>query len=412
MTADIANCPDLVILRAIHQNSACCEWRESVIDDVVLELAGRRYRWTCDPKNSSAKDCWSWSDEQSFMTPPTQVIAELNRKLIETEAQAIAETIDDDDDFVRLHDILRSMGATDADFNADTLITCIEVVDPELFTELQFESFPPTAHTPFNCRELRAWFFLANGPQVAAPRFVICVGNGPFNKLDFDTFLLGRLTIPITYPSAHNVGPVGHVVIGRENWDESDVDALIDHHRGQSLRIYSQEMFTAILGCGRDPFAAGPEVLAAFRAGHPGLEFVSEGWPGWVNTSVPNDRSQRTSRTMPGENWRQESPLHVLGYQVGKNGLPKNQRRALLRVAFEGELPNVGDAQYMGEWGDPKSPARLKKIANFLSSNCRNQKKKEHRSEKAIEDWEEDLEWMRMTFYHGHFMFHWPDTVV
>lgn len=93
-----------------------------------------------------------------------------------------------------------------------------------------------------------------------------------------------------------------------------------------------------------------PDVLAAFRAGHPGLEFVSQGWAGWVNTFVAFDggNSKQLNST---SGWPSESPLHVMGYRVGKQGIGIVGRHEILRNAFLGELPNVISQAYMNEWG-------------------------------------------------------------
>jgi hypothetical protein len=380
-----------------------------VIDEVQIVLDGQTYFWACE---SAA---WSWSEARTSMKPPEHIVARLNRLFIEQEATKVAASIDDDKDFERLYNVLRRMGARDEDFDADYLISVIEAADPERFEEVRFHDLPDPAHSPLNCRELRDWMFSLQTGVVPVPDFFIAAGDGPFEMMDFLHFtsLRGSMGIPATRVAAEKSEfAFGHLVLGREGWTETKIDELIELHRGRVLRIYSQEMYVAMIGSHRDPFSASREILVAFRAGHPGLEFVSEGWPGWVNTIVPFDRAARSRRSQPDVNWRAESPLHALGYCVGRNGLPATERRAILRAAFMEQLPQVGDIQYMAEWGNPNTAERLKKMANTLASNCRNQKKKENRSEEAIRDWESDLAWLRDTFYRGHISFHWPDTTV
>lgn len=232
------------------------------------------------------------------------------------------------------------------------------------------------------------------------------MGSGPFDSTELAAFL-----------ETHHIevvdDAVGRLILGRQDWDEQELDDFIDLHQGDKLRIYSQEMFLAMLLSRRDPFAADQRVLAAFRAGHPGLEFVSEGWVGWVTTDVPFDRAQAessSSRSGIGSRWQEQSPLAALGYHVGKDGLGYLERRRILESAFRDALPQVGSRSYMEKWGEPGTPERLKAIANLLASTCRNRKKIANASPEAISDWENDLDWLKKSFYRGHMAFHWPGT--
>jgi hypothetical protein len=110
-----------------------------------------------------------------------------------------------------------------------------------------------------------------------------------------------------------------------------------------------------------------------------------------------------------------------MGYAVGDKGLPRNQRRAILRAAFEEDIPTVGSAEYMAQWSQPATPARLEKIANFLAANCQNLKRKGKGTEKAVAEWEDDLRWLKETFYdrlkwpqetYYRDYFDWPTTLV
>jgi hypothetical protein len=201
------------------------------------------------------------------------------------------------------------------------------------------------------------------------------------------------------------------VVIGREGWTKHEVDEVIDAHVGCSLRMYSQEMLLSYLATDEDPFYGGNLVLEAFRAGHPGLEFVSQGWPGWVQAWVPLDRSLTGENRRPGFEV-EESPIHVMGYRVGQSGVETGTRRRILRSAFGGPLPIVGNRHYMQQWGEPSSPQRLRKIAENIAAYCRIARHRSGAMGQAIADWESDLAWLKETFYHGHFRFHWPDSCV
>ena len=133
---------------------------------------------------------------------------------------------------------------------------------------------------------------------------------------------------------------------------------------------------------------------------------------GWVTTFVQADRRHSSARRSLETELVEESPLHVLGYRVGRTGEDTVTRRRILRRAFTGKLPIVDSIEYMESWGEPESPKRLKKIADNIASYSGGMRNRPNPSEQAIEDWESDLEWLREEFYHGHFTFHWPATYV
>jgi hypothetical protein len=343
------------------------------------------------------------------MKPPEHICSRLNHLFLMLHAKDIAGSIDDDSDFGRLHDILRAMGAKDSDFSDGFLAAVLEEVDPARFEALQFDELPPASHTPLNSPVLRDWFFQPPAVPRFTPEYAICIGDSPFAVYEFVSFLLSRGVASLRYKQPI---PIGFYVIGRTGWSRTDIDAIIDAHEGRNLQLFSQEMFLAALSTGNNPFAATPAVLSAFRAGHPGLEMVSEGWSGWVSTFVPPNHRHSSHRSGPALDWESESPLHAMGYRVGRNREYPTKRQAILKRAFIEELEQVGPPEYMAEWGEPDSAQRLHKIANLLASNCRNQKKRRRPSLEAIADWESDLDWLKTTFYHGRFKFQWPDTFV
>ena len=67
----------------------------------------------------------------------------------------------------------------------------------------------------------------------------------------------------------------------------------------------------------------------------------------------------------------------------------------------------------MKEWNAPKTPWRLKKIANCLATFAKNAKRRSNSDSfrQAIEDWEDDLAWLKRNFYTGIYdsKFVWPD---
>jgi hypothetical protein len=68
-----------------------------------------------------------------------------------------------------------------------------------------------------------------------------------------------------------------------------------------------------------------------------------------------------------------EGVLGYLEYRVGRTrGEAPGVRRVILRRVFEGELPPVFPREYLGEWGEKSTAARLQKLAESIASFCRN----------------------------------------
>ncbi|MCY2991054.1 MAG: hypothetical protein NTY19_24725 [Planctomycetota bacterium] len=203
------------------------------------------------------------------------------------------------------------------------------------------------------------------------------------------------------------------VVLGQRDWTGNDLELLIERRAGEDLRIYSQEMFLTLGMCGSDPFDGPCSLLEAFRMGHPGLGFVSRRWQGWEIGYVDKDWRHHSHRRLAEVNWLEVSPMHVLGYCVGKTGQPTEERHQILKRAYTGRLPIIGPVEYMTEWGVEGSSQRLRKIADSIAAHCRNRKQKRtNTSDDAIRDWEADLDWLKAEFYHELRWIGWPGTCV
>ena len=99
------------------------------------------------------------------------------------------------------------------------------------------------------------------------------------------------------------------------------------------------------------------------------------------------------------------SPLKLMGYTVGRNGLEQTERRRLLTKAFHGPIPDVPD---IDEWDKPNTSGRHKKIAYHLALLTRNDKRKRTRDmSEAINMREDDLTFLRVNFYVGRFDSDW-----
>ena len=99
-----------------------------------------------------------------------------------------------------------------------------------------------------------------------------------------------------------------------------------------------------------------------------------------------------------------------MGYAVGQLGAYRTRRRQVLDYVFNEKIPKVQCYDYMAEWGDPSSAKRLQKLANSLATFARNAKRRRTSDmEHAIAEWEEDLAYLKNTYFDGFFSFDWPE---
>jgi hypothetical protein len=112
--------------------------------------------------------------------------------------------------------------------------------------------------------------------------------------------------------------------------------------------------------------------------------------------------------------WLREGMLKIMGYVVGDaNGKGRDERQRLLSVIFDGPLPPVLPWAHMAEWSRPGMPGRLKKLAECIAAFVRNAKRRRDADMRsAIEDWEDDLDFLFHRYYRGRFNFDWPETLV
>jgi hypothetical protein len=190
--------------------------------------------------------------------------------------------------------------------------------------------------------------------------------------------------------------------------------------RSQSLRdinFISQEMLLASL------FTAAKKLPAPWpdhAASHPALSQLPD-LKAKVNASMSNvSFIWPTTEVTPGlggvlqDNWPEIGLLKHLGYSVGANGKLDTQRQQVLASCFElKKMPRIGSEAYVLGWGSPNSSVRLKKMAEAIASFCRMAKRRGDDSlEIAITDWENDLAWLKRTYYDGRHnrSFAWPNT--
>ncbi|MFQ5731486.1 MAG: hypothetical protein ACE5KM_05990 [Planctomycetaceae bacterium] len=376
-----------------------------MIDEQEVTLDGQTYFWNFNPDRPNEKP-WSWRTADNAM-PPTGLQPRLNRAFLKQKATAVVETLTDSHR-EKLLPVLQRMGAKESELEAAGLQPQLKLADRSYQERSAFRDLPEPGHTPFNCPTLRNWFFSEGNCESQFLKKLgeaVCVGDGPFAADELSKFLQDR-----GLPVLDQQEWPGVVVLGRNGYTEEEVDEIIDRREGMSLRIYSQEMLLASVAADKDAFGRF-DVPHAFCAGHPGLEFVSQGWRGWVQARVLPDR-QSTPKTFDGKFEVDKSPLAVMGYRVGQSGAENSERRRVLTQAFKESLPFVGPSDYMAQWGEPETPHRLRKIAENIAAYRDNAMNQQKDNTLAIEHWEADLSWLKKTFYHGHMRFHWPDTFV
>lgn len=171
----------------------------------------------------------------------------------------------------------------------------------------------------------------------APPAEVVTMGSGPFPESDFDRYLA---TLGI---SAVAQG-CSWIIVGRQDWSVERLNQLIDDADIDEVRVFSQELFIAGILTTHDPFSLPLEVLMKFAEGHPALEHLIEAGFEWPEIVVEEEDFGEPIFLRGSSERAEESPLYRMGYQVGiTNGLSPTRRRALLKSAYQGPIPDVED---------------------------------------------------------------------
>ena len=137
-----------------------------------------------------------------------------------------------------------------------------------------------------------------------------------------------------------------------------------------------------------------------------------EDWFEWPSTMAPLGPGEITSTPM-----HSDGLFSYLEYHVGKTGAQEEERRDILDRIFGDELPRINSDEYMAEFGKPKSPQRLQKMANFLAAEARNYARNQTSDySEAISDYKSDLDYLYEKYYVREFRFDqpgvgfdWPD---
>ncbi|MEZ4776509.1 MAG: hypothetical protein R3D00_25260 [Bacteroidia bacterium] len=124
----------------------------------------------------------------------------------------------------------------------------------------------------------------------------------------------------------------------------------------------------------------------------------------WPQTNVIKGR-----KSLEDVDWYEYGMLGVLGYHVGKKGLQQKDRWLILETVYFFDLPKINGETYHVEWGKPKTGKRLKKMANSIATFAKQAKKNSEKDYSiAINQWEDDLRYLKKTYYTGKYNFIWP----
>lgn len=148
--------------------------------------------------------------------------------------------------------------------------------------------------------------------------------------------------------------------------------------------------------------------------GHEMAQKIAEGPQfEFPNTDVYETR-RRNAPDFGDIDWEEQGLLRLSGYRVGKTrGRPQDQRRRILNFVFlEDDLRDVDDPQYAAQWGLPMTSDRLLKLAETIAAFTRNAKRNRYDMSEAISDWENDLDYLKSTFYDRWGDFPWPEVHV
>ncbi len=219
------------------------------------------------------------------------------------------------------------------------------------------------------------------------------VGNRPFDKEFYLMELVKRRIILTENPDSEDQ----YIILGT-NLSEVDWEKLIPFWN--RAKIYTQRRFLNYL----DNTEVQNQDEATINYFLNMCHRHADGYFEWPHTNIYPSRFMLPAIDAPGN-----GILAVCGYRVGNNGERENVRREVLRKIYLETLPYVESIDYMNEWGQENSPARLEKMANSIATFARNALRMNQNYEKAIREWTTDLAWLKREFYDTmHWAFAWP----
>lgn len=196
-----------------------------------------------------------------------------------------------------------------------------------------------------------------------------------------------------------------YIIVGE---DLSDVDVtIIDSLKGKwhKAKIFTWQGFLNFIKNGK----SDDEIRKNFNNFIKHCVFAADGYFKWPHTNIYPGKGLFN----PTKELMQIGVLAMMGYHVGRvHGIGDFLRHEILKSAYISDIPFV-ECDYMKAWSVPKTHWRLKKIAYCLASFAKNAKRKSnwYSYSQCIEEWEDDLAWLKRNFYDGVYdsKFEWPD---
>lgn len=146
------------------------------------------------------------------------------------------------------------------------------------------------------------------------------------------------------------------------------------------------------------------------------ISAIAHDWRRYLTSFVrwPTTDAPPSLASLLDSGWVKAGMLSHYGYHVGQDGQPTASRVKTLAKIFNAELNiDLFEKRYISEWSTPSSLGRLMKMARTIAALCRNAKRSPHNFNQAINDWEQDLEHLRQTYYHTFLNLEalsWPET--
>ncbi len=297
--------------------------------------------------------------------------------------------------------------------------------------------------TPFNTAKLRDWAAsrLLNPAQTLGLGPVVMLGEGPFAGVEFRGFLeQNGIEVILSHPSKVNTLFEGELpsatffILGREGVSKQALQSIVEtsttqepSNRRITVRkreeaadivfirpfgspqpaIYSQGLFLLRLFAPSLFHKLSNSLLTEHSLLHPNLALLREfsGFA-WVSTDV-----SLSQHSVGDADWPDEGMLKRMGYSVGASGKDEASRRLVLEAVYHcEELPDLVSQEYVAKWGNHESSTRLRQIAITIASLCRNLKRRNVEAGQAVKNWEDDLEWLKRSYYDGRYDndFKWP----
>ena len=392
--------------------------QKAILDTKEIELAAIR--------SGVGSDEWGRRREAEKRDEELESLQyQLDRKLLEYRAQVVKLEKRAADDGIEVGRLQKSLAGKDNEIKsmsdsidkyveeAESLkseVATLEAVARRTAIQLQGHNAKNS-----NLKEtILAWMFAETYPvdlQIEHG-YLHLMGDGPWDNDTFGRLMEGQNFSLWQLPDAD----IAHLVVGRNNWNEDDLIAQIAARQGQTLRIYSQEMWFAAMATGRDPFDADdPNLLQAFANGHKALEFLIGQEMPWPN--VLDQPLGDVTDPDVGELGVVESPMHLMNYRVGKTSPHSEDERHVIldEIFLSRKLPFGDDCSptYRANWGTPKSAQRLYRMARHIKFIVDGPNGSDYRKPVAREDWINDLAWLKKTYFRKTVhAFKWPDTLV